>query len=108
MKVSMTGLLLSTLKSSSPVEDPCVVVLTPGMFNSAYFEHAFLADIIEHPRDDAVRLIYADWETPPEAMAFEYPFREVLERVQALLPGIMAGKDAALRDPASAPARCSA
>ena len=37
------GLLLSTLKSSSPVEDPCVVVLTPGMFNSAYFEHAFLA-----------------------------------------------------------------
>ncbi|MBF7728633.1 circularly permuted type 2 ATP-grasp protein [Pseudomonas sp. N040] len=37
------GLLLSTLKSSSPVDDPCVVVLTPGMFNSAYFEHAFLA-----------------------------------------------------------------
>lgn len=24
--------------------DPCVVVLTPGQFNSAYFEHAFLAD----------------------------------------------------------------
>ena len=37
------GLLLSTLKSSSPVDDPCVVVLTPGHFNSAYFEHAFLA-----------------------------------------------------------------
>ena len=37
------GLLLSTLKSSSPVDDPCVVVLTPGRFNSAYFEHAFLA-----------------------------------------------------------------
>lgn len=37
------GLLLSTLKSASPVEDPCVVVLTPGRFNSAYFEHAFLA-----------------------------------------------------------------
>ena len=37
------SLLLSTLKSSSKVEDPCVVVLTPGHFNSAYFEHAFLA-----------------------------------------------------------------
>ena len=37
------GLLLTTLKSSSPVDDPCVVVLTPGRFNSAYFEHAFLA-----------------------------------------------------------------
>ncbi len=50
------------------------------------------------------RLIYADWEDPPEAMAFEHPFREVLARVQGLLPGIMAGKDAALRDPAGAPA----
>ena len=48
------------------------------------------------------RLIYADWETPPEAMAFEYPFREVLGRIQALLPGVLAGKDAALKDPASA------
>jgi len=37
------GLLLTTLKGSSPVDDPCVVVLTPGRFNSAYFEHAFLA-----------------------------------------------------------------
>jgi uncharacterized circularly permuted ATP-grasp superfamily protein len=37
------SLLLATLKDSSPVDDPCVVVLTPGSFNSAYFEHAFLA-----------------------------------------------------------------
>ena len=37
------SMLLSTLKSSSPVDDPFVVVLTPGHFNSAYFEHAFLA-----------------------------------------------------------------
>ena len=50
------------------------------------------------------RLIYADWDTPPEVMAFECPFREVLGRIQALLPGIMAGKDAALADPAGAPA----
>ncbi len=38
-------LLLETLRSVAPasVNDPAVVVLTPGMLNSAYFEHAFLA-----------------------------------------------------------------
>ena len=38
-------LLLETLRQSAPaaVSDPVVVVLTPGMYNSAYFEHAFLA-----------------------------------------------------------------
>ncbi len=37
------SLLLQTLRESSPVDNPCVVVLTPGRFNSAYFEHSFLA-----------------------------------------------------------------
>ena len=38
-------LLLETLRSLAPANanDPTVVVLTPGMYNSAYFEHAFLA-----------------------------------------------------------------
>ena len=36
-------LLLDTLRHSSEVENPTVVVLTPGPCNSAYFEHAFLA-----------------------------------------------------------------
>jgi uncharacterized circularly permuted ATP-grasp superfamily protein len=38
-------LLLENLRSVAPqgVEDPIVVLLTPGMHNSAYFEHAFLA-----------------------------------------------------------------
>lgn len=37
--------LLETLRESSPATtaEPTVVVLTPGMYNSAYFEHAFLA-----------------------------------------------------------------
>jgi len=37
--------LLENLRSVAPqgVDDPLVVVLTPGMYNSAYFEHAFLA-----------------------------------------------------------------
>jgi uncharacterized circularly permuted ATP-grasp superfamily protein len=38
-------LLLETLRDVSPAttNEPTVVVLTPGMYNSAYFEHAFLA-----------------------------------------------------------------
>ena len=38
-------LLLETLRQVAPaaVNEPTVVVLTPGMYNSAYFEHAFLA-----------------------------------------------------------------
>jgi uncharacterized circularly permuted ATP-grasp superfamily protein len=37
--------LLETLRAMAPqgVSEPTVVVLTPGMYNSAYFEHAFLA-----------------------------------------------------------------
>jgi uncharacterized circularly permuted ATP-grasp superfamily protein len=38
-------MLLDNLRSvaSIGVTDPTVVVMTPGMYNSAYFEHAFLA-----------------------------------------------------------------
>ncbi|WP_242523789.1 circularly permuted type 2 ATP-grasp protein [Microbulbifer salipaludis] len=37
------NLLLETLQGSSGADNPCVVVLTPGRYNSAFFEHAFLA-----------------------------------------------------------------
>ena len=38
-------MLLNSLRSVAPVgiSNPTVVVLTPGQYNSAYFEHAFLA-----------------------------------------------------------------
>src|SRR5205809_2268378 len=39
--------LLPTLKSVAPASaaaDPTVVLLTPGVYNSAYYEHSFLAD----------------------------------------------------------------
>ena len=38
--------LLRNLRAVAPggIDDPTVVVLTPGFYNSAYFEHAFLAD----------------------------------------------------------------
>lgn len=40
--------LLATMKSVAPkgVHDPVCVVLTPGSYNSAYFEHSFLARIM--------------------------------------------------------------
>ena len=39
--------LLATLKSVAPLSamrEPTVVLLTPGVYNSAYYEHSFLAD----------------------------------------------------------------
>ena len=39
--------LLATLRSVAPrnaTGDPVVVLLTPGLYNSAYYEHSFLAD----------------------------------------------------------------
>src|SRR5205814_6853638 len=39
--------LLAPLKSLAPdsaAGDPTVVLLTPGVYNSAYYEHSFLAD----------------------------------------------------------------
>jgi hypothetical protein len=49
------------------------------------------------------RLLYADWEDPPKAMAFEAPYEEILARIRTLLPPILAGCEAALAAPASAP-----
>ena len=37
------SMLLQTLRGVSWTENPTVVLLTPGRFNSAYFEHTFLA-----------------------------------------------------------------
>jgi len=42
-----TDMLLRSLQASAPSgagEDPVIVVLTPGPYNSAYYEHSFLAD----------------------------------------------------------------
>jgi uncharacterized circularly permuted ATP-grasp superfamily protein len=46
---SYPALLKRTLASVAPLKcraDPCVVILTPGHFNSAYYEHSFLADMM--------------------------------------------------------------
>jgi uncharacterized circularly permuted ATP-grasp superfamily protein len=40
--------LLAALRAAAPegIADPCVVVLTPGVYNAAYFEHALLARLM--------------------------------------------------------------
>jgi uncharacterized circularly permuted ATP-grasp superfamily protein len=54
--------LLATLRSVAPegVRDPCVVVLTPGPYNSAYYEHSFLADKIGVELVEATDLLVRD------------------------------------------------
>jgi uncharacterized circularly permuted ATP-grasp superfamily protein len=40
--------LLAALRAAAPegIAEPCVVVLTPGVYNAAYFEHALLARLM--------------------------------------------------------------
>ena len=52
--------LADTLRSVSPVPDPCAVVLTPGPYNSAYFEHSFLARTMGLELVEAPDLFVAD------------------------------------------------
>jgi uncharacterized circularly permuted ATP-grasp superfamily protein len=41
--VQLHPYLRDTLESLTDVEKPNIVVLTPGIYNSAYFEHSYLA-----------------------------------------------------------------
>jgi uncharacterized circularly permuted ATP-grasp superfamily protein len=46
---SYPDMLLAMMRSSAPKgagDDPCCAILTPGQFNSAFYEHSFLADHI--------------------------------------------------------------
>jgi uncharacterized circularly permuted ATP-grasp superfamily protein len=55
-------MLLSTLKSLAAnwQSDPQVVVLTPGVYNSAYFEHAYLARLMGVPLVEGRDLVLHD------------------------------------------------
>jgi uncharacterized circularly permuted ATP-grasp superfamily protein len=55
-------LLLSTLKSMAGElrSDPQVVVLTPGVYNSAYYEHAYLARLMGVPLVEGRDLVVHD------------------------------------------------
>jgi uncharacterized circularly permuted ATP-grasp superfamily protein len=56
------GQLLATLMNIAPdhVLDPTVVVLTPGIYNSAYFEHSFLAQQMGVQLVESSDLVVAD------------------------------------------------
>jgi uncharacterized circularly permuted ATP-grasp superfamily protein len=55
-------LLLETLRTCAPrgMREPVVVVLTPGQYNSAYFEHAFLAQQMGVELVEAIDLFVRD------------------------------------------------
>jgi uncharacterized circularly permuted ATP-grasp superfamily protein len=56
-------MLLRTLQSVAPpgcVGEPTVVVLTPGQYNSAYYEHSFLADEMGVDLVEGVDLVVRD------------------------------------------------
>lgn len=53
-------LLKQSLIESSPKENPNIVILTPGRFNSAYFEHAFLARSMGVPLVGGSDLVVCD------------------------------------------------
>ncbi|HKT53750.1 MAG TPA: circularly permuted type 2 ATP-grasp protein, partial [Caulobacteraceae bacterium] len=55
-------LLLATLKSlaSGWRQDPQVVVMTPGVYNSAYYEHAYLARLMGTPLVEGRDLVVHD------------------------------------------------
>jgi uncharacterized circularly permuted ATP-grasp superfamily protein len=52
--------LLKMLRYVSTVHDPQVAVLTPGIFNSAYFEHSFLARSMGVPLVEGTDLVVRD------------------------------------------------
>ncbi|HWA01008.1 MAG TPA: circularly permuted type 2 ATP-grasp protein [Caulobacterales bacterium] len=55
--------LLRTLQSAAPVNcqgEPTVAVLTPGQYNSAYYEHSFLADEMGVELVEGVDLVVKD------------------------------------------------
>src|SRR5882757_868820 len=97
--------LLDTLRYLAPErrEDPQVVVLTPGRYNSAYYEHAFLAqqmgvELVE-PQDLVVRDGYVMMRTTEGLRRVDVIYRRVSDdfldplvfRPDSLLgvPGVM-------------------
>jgi len=61
--IDYPSLLLTTLQAMAPndvVTKPVVVLLTPGMYNSAYFEHSYLAQKMGIPLVEGRDLVVED------------------------------------------------
>src|SRR5215475_10843623 len=75
--------LLQALRAAAPegVTDPCVVVLTPGMYNAAYFEHALLARLMGVELVEGRDLVVAGNRVRMRTTRGERPVHVVYRRV---------------------------
>jgi uncharacterized circularly permuted ATP-grasp superfamily protein len=75
--------LLAALRAAAPegVADPCVVVLTPGVYNAAYFEHALLARLMGVELVEGRDLVCAGNRVRMRTTQGEQPVHVVYRRV---------------------------
>ncbi len=75
--------LLRALKAAAPhgVKDPVVAVLTPGVFNSAYFEHALLARLMGVELVEGRDLVVSGNEVRMRTTSGEEPVHVIYRRV---------------------------
>src|SRR2546423_2263758 len=75
--------LLAPIPAAAPhgVTDPCVVVLTPGVYNAAYFEHALLARLMGVELVDGRDLVCSGNRVRMRTTQGEQPVHVVYRRV---------------------------
>ena len=73
--------LKACLASATNKYDPQIVVLTPGRFNSAYYEHAFLAHEMEVPLVHGYDLIVEDSKVYMKAVRGKVPVDIIYRRI---------------------------
>jgi uncharacterized circularly permuted ATP-grasp superfamily protein len=87
MRIRQVGnyprMLLSALRAAAPAGaiDPTVVVLTPGVYNSAYFEHALLARMMGVELVEARDLVCLGGQVRMRTTAGDQPVDVVYRRV---------------------------
>lgn len=73
--------LKACLASSTNKYDPQIVILTPGRFNSAYYEHAFLAHEMQVPLVHGYDLIVEDSKVYMKAVRGKVPVDIIYRRI---------------------------
>ncbi len=75
--------LLAALRAAAPdgVTDPCVAVLTPGVYNAAYFEHALLARLMGVELVEGRDLVCRDTRVHMRTTQGERPVHVIYRRI---------------------------
>lgn len=73
--------LKACLASATDKYDPQIVILTPGRFNSAYYEHAFLAHEMKVPLVHGYDLIVEDSKVYMQAVRGKVPVDIIYRRI---------------------------